>query len=615
MEMADRINSVCMLMVLAFAVTTACGIPDEETIAPIAWDEAELEKYLDAAAGPAYHSVSQVELAGEHGAITGTSGIMATQIGLETLERGGSAVDAMIATSLAQIALTAGSAISYAGIMTMVHYDAATGEITSMNAGYNTVQSEDDPMSIPGMNLEELGADGNLMEALDRIEPSGRTALVPGFMAGAQAAHDRYGKVPWASLFAPTIFIAERGIPVGAYLEAVFGANQRVLSRLPETKAVFTREDGEFYQAGDTFRQPALAQTLRTIAAEGADYMYTGPWAERFVAAVQADGGKMTLRDMADYEVIWSEPLPGAYKGFGVHAYNLPASGGVHTVEALNVLELAELGRFAPRYWESAQAVKWMADIFRLSALSYLTDEELGEQFPGMDLSLASRANRDTALATWKKIESSNGAFPPGPTADEASSDDGPKHSAAVVAVDRWGNMAAVVHSINTVGWGKTGIMVDGISIPDSAWFQQKQIFRAGPGTRLPDPTNPCIITKDGKLFLGSSSIGSSLHLQTIQGLYNVLEYGMRPNDAVASPAFMMGGWDGAGISAVETEFDAAIIEEVEKLGVRVQAAPTRPRFWIAVMIDPETGERITTDSALPDDAGNMKPMGLAAAY
>jgi len=603
-------NVVCSVIALALAFSTACAVPEEETIAPVAWDEAELEKYLDLAAGPAYHSVSQVELTGQHGAITGTSGIMATQIGLETLERGGSAVDAMIATSLAQIALTAGSAISYAGIMTMVHYDAATGEITSMNAGYNTVQGEEDPMSIPGMDLTELGPDGNLMEALDRIEPSGRTALVPGFMAGAQAAHDRYGRLPWASLFEPTIFIAERGIPVGPYLERVISSSEKVLTRLPETKAVFTREDGELFQAGDTFRQPVLAETLRIVAAEGADFMYTGPWAERFVAAVQADGGKMTMQDMKNYEVIWSEPLRSTYRNFEVHAYDLPASGGVHTVEALNVLELAELENLAPRYWQSAQAIKWMADIFRLAALSYLTDEELGEQFPGTDLSLASRATRDTAQWTWDTIESTNGTFPPGPaTGDE------PKHSAAVVAVDRWGNMAAVVHSINTVGWGKTGIMVDGISIPDSAWFQQKQILRAGPGTRLPDPTNPCIITKGGKPFLGSSSIGSSLHLQTIQGLYNVMEYGMGPNDAVASPAFMMGGWDGVGISAVETEFDAAVIEEVEQLGIRVQPAPARPRFWIAVMIDPETGERITTDSAVPDEEGNLTPMGLAAAY
>jgi gamma-glutamyltranspeptidase/glutathione hydrolase len=208
------------------------------------------------------------------------------------------------------------------------------------------------------------------------------------------------------------------------------------------------------------------------------------------------------------------------------------------------------------------------------------------------------------------KKESTNGEFPPVP-----SLGDEPKHSAAVVAVDRWGNVAAVVHSINTVGWGKTGIIIDGISIPDSAWFQQKQILRAGPGKRLPDPTNPCIITRNGRPFLGSSSIGSSLHLQTIQSLYNVMEYGMGPNDAVASPAFMMGGWDGVGISTVEAEFDAGVIDEVEQLGVRVQPAPVRPRFWIAVMIDPETGERITTDSAVAGEEGNLTPMGLAAAY
>jgi gamma-glutamyltranspeptidase/glutathione hydrolase len=88
-----------------------------------------------------------------------------------------------------------------------------------------------------------------------------------------------------------------------------------VLSRLPETKRVFTKQDGEFYKAGDIFKQPQLAETLRKIAAQGTDYIYQGDWAKKFVAAVQSEGGKMTLADLKAYRPIWSEPLQTSYHG------------------------------------------------------------------------------------------------------------------------------------------------------------------------------------------------------------------------------------------------------------------------------------------------------------
>ena len=189
-------------------------------------------------------------------------------------------------------------------------------------------------------------------------------------------------------------------------------------------------------------------------------------------------------------------------------------------------------------------------------------------------------------------------------------------NSAAVVAVDRWGNVAAVLHSINSMMWGNTGIFVDGISIPDSARIQQKAIANTGPGNRLPESTNPCIILKDGKPFLASSTIGSSLHQQTIQGLYYMMEYGMDPNEAVSSPTFIGGGREvRMGIRMVESEFGKEVIEGVRELGVRVQPTQRRPRFWVVVMINPETGELHSTDWAKKNDSGEPVPMGLAKAY
>src|SRR5262245_46719063 len=117
--------------------------------------------------------------------IAATTGAAAVDGGLEVLKRGGSAVDAALATSLAQIALAAGSWVSYAGIMTMVCFDAASGRTYNMNAAFNSVKAERDPLLMPGYEFADLK--GNPLRAAPAYQPSGRTALVPGFMAGVDA--------------------------------------------------------------------------------------------------------------------------------------------------------------------------------------------------------------------------------------------------------------------------------------------------------------------------------------------------------------------------------------------------------------------------------------------
>jgi len=116
------------------------------------------------------------------------------------LKAGGSAADAALTTVLAQVALTAGGAVSYAGIFTAVYYDAGSKKVYSPNASWNTPKDETDPRSIPSQGIA-----------------SGRTALVPGFMAGVQALHDRFGRRPFAELFGPSIWLAEKGLPATAH--------------------------------------------------------------------------------------------------------------------------------------------------------------------------------------------------------------------------------------------------------------------------------------------------------------------------------------------------------------------------------------------------------------
>jgi gamma-glutamyltranspeptidase/glutathione hydrolase len=213
--------------------------------------------------------------------------------------------------------------------------------------------------------------------------------------------------------------------------------------------------------------------------------------------------------------------------------------------------------------------------------------------FSGRDLGLESRTTQETADWIWDQMRA--GTFP----FTKPMAPRGVDHSDGVVAVDQWGNVAAVVHSINTLHWGSTGLFVDGVSINDSAWINLPMVMAVGPGTRVPDPTNPLIVLKDGMPFLGSSSIGMGLHERTTQCLVSVLDHGMTPKEAIDAPAFMFPSLDPAAGPhpprlVVEGQFDDAFLDRVRALGQDVTVVPAEQRalfqgYWIGISIDPAT--------------------------
>lgn len=522
------------------------------------------------------------------GMVTGTTGAQAIEGGVEILKAGGSAADAAMSTALTQICMAAGSWVSYAGLMTMVYYDAESGEVHNLNAAYNTVAAETDPLTIPGIDLT-AGFGG--FEA----EPNGRTVLVPGFMKGVEAANERFGKLPFEDLFTSAIACAEDGFEYQEGNAGQYAFREQVLSRLPETKAVFTKSDGSPYEAGDIFTQPALAETLRLVAEQGADYMYRGPWAAKLVEMVGDIGGRMTVDDLAAYEVIWSEPARGSYHGYDLYAHGSPAEGGIGLIEAMNLAELAGVSDHG-HYGDSPEALFWLAQIARPGLTFAIGGKEAADglaEMVGADLTHDTRVQKETSAKLWGTIQ--DGSFPGVVVPEEGAA----PHSDAVVAIDQWGNIAAVVHSINTVSWGTTGIFVDGISIPDSGIFQQGMMAQIEPGSRLPDPTNPGLVLKDGKPFMGFSSIGSGLHQRTIGGLLSVLDFGLTPTEAVDKPALGSFSFSalaqdasapaaqGVGIGDYPPEF----IAEVEAMGQPIEENDATRGYWIAIMIDPETGE------------------------
>jgi gamma-glutamyltranspeptidase/glutathione hydrolase len=514
---------------------------------------------------------------GRNGMVVGLTGQKAVGAGLDILKQGGSAADAAMATSMTQVVEVAGSYISFAGIMSMTYYDAGSDTVSFLNACYNTPKGENDPGSIPKLNPITLK--GN---------PSGRTALVPGFIAGVEAAHARFGKLPFVKLFEPAIALAHDGLRVDPVLGSFIQLRKSVLSRLPATKKVFTKPDGKFYVQGDLFRQPELAETLRQVAREGSSFIYKGEWARQFVDAVRQEQGLLTLDDMALYRVIWEQPTETTYRDARVFAPGFSSLGGVSTLEGLNLLELAELRQYGPAERSPASLLRLMqiADNLGVLSSSHLTAKLL----PGHDYSPKARVTKESAKRIWQLIE--DGKWPVAGKLSDAQ----PRHSSGVVVVDRWGNVAAVTHSINTVLWGNTGLFVAGISIPDSGAFQQEAIKAAGPGNRLPDPMTPMIVTRNGKPVLASTAIGGGLHQRNLQAMVNILEFGMDAQAAVDAPAFLLPKWTGPKpISQVAAgSFDQSVIDAVKRLGQEVKVLSLAEKamyigYWAGIQIDPTT--------------------------
>ena len=501
------------------------------------------------------------------GIIAATSGTAAIEAGVAVLDEGGTAMDAAMTIAMSQIALTVGSWNSYAGIMGIVVYDAETGELSSLHGNYGTFVGETDPMSIPD------------------TEPSGRTALVPGFMAAAEAAHAEHGVLPWSQVFEPAIAIAEEGIEVDYLLEYYIEYRQDVLSRRDDTWAIFSDDEGNPLSDGDLLVQDELAATLQAVADQGSEYMYSGAWADHFVQAVGEEGGAVSASDLSGYSADWAEPLSTDYAGHTVVTMGDRELGSVQIIEALNMAEAADLAAMGP-WWESGEALYWMVRITQVNQLltwiqdyypdyvSYVTDA-----LPGVVLEDAARVDPDQAAllvsyvedGTWLELMDLFGYSRGSST-----------HSDAIAVMDARGNAVALTHSINTSMWGGTGIFVDGVSIPDSASFQQQLLAQITPGDFLPTPLNPCIALKDGVPVLAGSTVGN-VHYAQVQRLAAVLGLGLGPDDAVQSP--MLSGYAFSEIAATGA-FPADVVDEANALGagITVTTDSSQPA-WVGVAL------------------------------
>ena len=292
---------------------------------------------------------------------------LATEAGAQVLKRGGSALDAAIAAQLV-MGLVEPQSSGIGGGAFLLHWDAKVKKVESYDG------RETAPLAA-GPDLF-LGPDGKPMPFMMTVV-GGKSVGVPGVMAMLEMAHREHGALPWASLFAPAIALAENGFPVSERLAAAIAADPAI-AMIPETAAYF-RPNGVALKAGDIVVNKAYAQSLIALRDQGAKALVEGPLAQAIIETVRTaplNPGGMTLGDLASYRPIKREPVCGTYRKHRICSMGLPSSGAVTMLQTLAFLERHRLAVLPPG---GAQEVHLYGEASRLAYAdrdAYLGDPE-----------------------------------------------------------------------------------------------------------------------------------------------------------------------------------------------------------------------------------------------
>jgi gamma-glutamyltranspeptidase/glutathione hydrolase len=542
----------------------------------------------------------------------------ASEAGVEILKAGGNAVDAAVATGFA-LAVVHPSAGNIGGGGFML-FRAAAGDVHFL----------DYREKAPAAATEKMywGKDGNVVKDLSVI--GYKAIAVPGSVKGMANAQQHWGKLPLKRVMEPAIRLARDGFTL-SYGDAQ-SLRARHLSEFPESKRIFQR-DGNYYQQGETLKQPELARTLERIAANPEEF-YTGEMAKQIAAAVQAGGGIMTAGDLAAYETKERQPVKGSYRGLEIYSAPPPSSGGTALVEALNILEgydLAGLGL------DSADSIHLITEAYRRAfydraefmgdpdfskvPVAQLIDKKYGaawrESLSPQHASQSAELKRPAAFSDLDRMAAARGEKVSA-TARE------PKQTTHYSVVDAQGNAVSVTTTLNG-GFGSyvtvpgLGFLLNDemddfaakVGVPNMYGLLQGPANAVGPGKRPLSAMTPTIVLKEGKLFLVLGSPGGPTIITTVANvLMNVVDYGLDIAQAVNAPRFHH-QWipDELALEyGISPDTKRALETKGQHLRVGRETSDTgrrTPQWGDAecIMIDLKTGERLGASDGR-NDAG-----------
>ena len=477
--------------------------------------------------------------------IVATSQFLASQAGAKMLEAGGNAVDAAIAAN-AVLGLTQPYVNGMGGDLFAIYYEAKTGKLYGLNSGGWTPNA---------LTIDYLKAKG--VTKLDRL--SVHDITVPGCVAGWDALRKRFGTKAFPELLATAIYYAENGFPLPE-----IGARSWItpaLLKQPGYSQTYM-PSGARPQLGDVFKNPALAESFRQVAAKGRDGYYKGKMAENLVKFLQANGGAHTLEDFAEFEPEWVEPITTTYRGWQI--YELPPNGqGIAALSMLNIMENFPLKDYGHN---SAAALHVMIEAKKLAyadMAKFVGDPRFGavpvKQMLSKDLAKQRAALVNMDKASCKVL----------PSDIRETLEAHGNETIYMSTVDKEGNIVSLIQS-NYSGYG-TGFVAPGAGFSFHNRGQGFDLESGKPnslaGHKRPLHTIIPAFMKNGDTTIGFGIMGgwnqSQAHAQFVA---NIVDFGMNVQMALESARFTKGTFDGCDVQ-IESRVADAVRQELARRG------------------------------------------------
>ncbi len=451
---------------------------------------------------------------------------IASDIGVQILEKGGNAIDASIATAFA---------------LAVVHPAAGNigggGFLVYMNpeGGATTIDfREKAPLGASSDMF--LDQEGNLMKGSNH---AGAISIgVPGTVAGLYLAHQKYGKLLWPDLVQPAIDLAENGFNLSWDLSRV--AHKLQSGENPDfLRSYFNDAEGKPTEFNENWKQPNLAKTLVQIRDQGQDGFYKGTVAKEIVQFMNENGGMITLEDLEKYTAIEREPIHGTFNGYDIYSMPPPSSGGVALVEMLNIMEYANLGSIE---FNSTEYVHLMAETMRRAYADRA--EHLGDSDFNLNMPLTQLTSKTYAKERFNSIDMSAASVSDSTKFGQIYDGINTTHFSVI---DKDGAAVSLTYTLEQSygsGMGSTELgfifnneMGDFNPQPgytNSGWLIGTDPNIIEPEKRMLSSMTPTIVAKDGKVYFVIGSPGGRTIINTVfQTVLNVLAYDMEIDIAI----------------------------------------------------------------------------------
>ena len=463
---------------------------------------------------------------GTHGMVA-SAHPLASQVGIDILKAGGNAIDAAVAVGFA-LGVLEPNASGIGGGGFMLIWLAESGKIVFIDSRGKAPASATADM----FELDEQGKVKPDARGFNPVVVGGKSIAVPGEVAGLLIALEKFGTMSRKQVIQPAIYHAEQGVLVSDVLAGMIASHYDVLVTFPASEKIYLT-DGFPKEAGEKIANTDLARSLRAIADQGRNAFYRGPVAHSIVDAVQADGGIMTLEDLAGYEVSFRTPVTGSYRGYGIISAPPPSSGGTHVIELLNIMENFELREMGLNSAESIHAWAEAMKLMYADRAKYMADNDY------VEVPVKGLISKQYALDQFGRIDMSTAVTL------QTAGDPWPTESGSTThfsVADADGNMVAYTKTINH-------FFASGITVPGTGILLNDQMddFDKRPGQansitggKKPlSSMSPTLLLEDGKPFAAIGSPGGKRIISTMAFLIsNLVDYDMGIQPAILAPRF-----------------------------------------------------------------------------